>query len=343
MLKQDLDGLGIYKLRAAVPSPVINVLCVQMTKDELKPLVYTEFPGASLNTTTWPAQLDSLGPGYKFNLTGTNVDQMFNWSNDYGHWPPIFPKFPIAYNTVTNQTSQYGREYIYILGQGGNAQGEDYALCGIKGYLTPNCSTHYEVTSSGGKLDAICDDSPETTEFTYAHVFPDRAAHMPPTNATPDFFELVGEWSVSLSLGAGISDGAAANARLLTELILPQYSETNQKVTLQSKLPSIAEALAVMGGSTLLMSIQDSPFSPQWVCIPSILFLLKLIPLTELHHHQYCFSWRLRILSRGSLCSTVRFGPFISLPKGLLPGAPARLPHQHLHSRLFPRSQRSRH
>ena len=236
-----------------------------MTRDELKPLVFSEFPGATLNSSSWPAQLNSLAPGYKFNMTGTVVDEMFSWNSDNGQWPPIFPKFPNNYNTVLNQTSQYGREYIYILGKGGPAQGDDFTLCGLKGYLTRNCSTHYGVTTSGGNLTAKCNDPLETTDFTYAQILPDEAAHMPQTNATKDFFELVGEWATSLSLQAGITDGDASNARLLTEFILPEFSSTNQTITLQPKLPSIAEAMAVMAGSTLLMSIQDSPFIPQWV------------------------------------------------------------------------------
>ncbi|KAF2236621.1 hypothetical protein EV356DRAFT_498166 [Viridothelium virens] len=260
----DLDGLGIYNLKAAVPSPVVNALCVQMTEDELKPLVYSEFPGAILNTSSWPQQLDNLAPGYKFNLTGTKVDQIFNWSNSTGQWPPIFPKYPISYNTVLNQTSQYGREWIYILGKGSPAQGDDYALCGLRAYLTPNCSTYYNVTSSGGNLTANCDVSPGSTDFTYAQLFQNEAAHMPATNASKDFFELVQEWATTLSLQSGITDAQASNARLLTDLMLPEYSSSNTRITLQPKLPSMAEALAVMAGSTLLMSIQDSPFVPQW-------------------------------------------------------------------------------
>ena len=248
---------------------MVNVVCVQMTKDELKPLVFSEFPGAKLNTSAWPAQLDSLAPGYKFNLTGTNVDQIFNWSSDYGQWPPIFPKYPIAYNTVLNQTAQYGREYIYVLGQGAPSQGKDYALCGLKAHLSPNCSTYYEVTSGGGNLTARCDNSPDSTDFTYAKTFPNQAAHMPPTNATRDFCELVGEWATTLNLGAGITDSDGSNERLLTQCMLPEFSSTNQIITLQPKIPSMAEALAVMIGSTLLMSVQDSPFIPQWVCVYS--------------------------------------------------------------------------
>ncbi|KAL9089112.1 MAG: hypothetical protein Q9165_005925 [Trypethelium subeluteriae] len=260
----DLDGLGIYRLKAAVPSPVVNALCVQITQDELKPLVYSEFPGATLNTSTWPQQLDNLAPGYHFNLTGTKVDQIFNWSNSTGQWPPIFPKYPINYNTVLNQTSQYGREWIYILGKGSPTQGNDYELCGLRAYLTPNCSTYYEVTSSGGNLTANCTASPGSTDFTYAQILQNDAAHMPATNASKDFFELVGEWATTLSLQAGITDGESSNARLLTQLMLPEYSSSNTRITLQPKLPSMAEALAVMVGSTLLTSIQDSPFVPQW-------------------------------------------------------------------------------
>jgi hypothetical protein len=193
------------------------------------------------------------------------VDQMFNWSSDFGQWPPIFPRLPSDYNTVLNQTSQYGRDYIYVLGKA-PAPSEDYSLCGLKSFLTPNCSTNYQVTANGGDLSAECDDSGSSDLFTYRNSFPEEAATPRATNATSDFFELVGEWATSLSLQSGISDGRASIARLLTEFILPEFSSTNQDITLQAKLPSIAEALAVMAASVALISAEDSPFVPYWVC-----------------------------------------------------------------------------
>ncbi|KAI9688001.1 MAG: hypothetical protein M1820_010341 [Bogoriella megaspora] len=263
---EDLEGLGIYKLQAAVPSPVINTLCVQVTKDELSPLVYTEFPNVEnpLNTSIWPTQLDKMAPGFKFNLTGTKVDNIFNWSSDYGQWPPIFPKFPVENNTVLNQTSQYGREYIYILTKGAVTQGLDYTICGLRAFLTPNCSTHYEVTANGGNLTAVCDDTGNSDLFTYRKNFPDEAAHMPHTNASTDFFELVQEWATTLSLGTGITDSKASIARLLAQLVLPQTKDDGTNVTLQPKLPSTAEALAALAESVALISAEDSPFVPFW-------------------------------------------------------------------------------
>jgi len=64
-------------------------------------------------------------------------------------------------------------------------------------------------------------------------------------------------WATSLSLNAGITDGAASNARLLSQLIPTQQA-------LDPSLPSIAEALAVLSGCTLLMSSLDSPFIHFW-------------------------------------------------------------------------------
>ncbi|MCJ1265058.1 hypothetical protein MMC22_004933 [Lobaria immixta] len=51
---QDLSGLGEYVIRASVPSPVVNILCANLAKGELDPLVKTSWPNATLNATQWP-------------------------------------------------------------------------------------------------------------------------------------------------------------------------------------------------------------------------------------------------------------------------------------------------
>lgn len=56
-----------------------------------------------------------------------------------------------------------------------------------------------------------------------------------------------------LSLTAGFSDGNASNARILTQFILTANE-------LNPALPSLAEALAVLSGCTLIESSIDSPF-----------------------------------------------------------------------------------
>lgn len=50
-------GLGEYSVQASVPSPMISVLCADMTSDEMVPMVYSDkwpsFNGTVPNTATW--------------------------------------------------------------------------------------------------------------------------------------------------------------------------------------------------------------------------------------------------------------------------------------------------
>jgi hypothetical protein len=80
----------------------------------------------------------------------------------------------------------------------------------------------------------------------------------------------------AMSLNNGVQDGDASNARILTQFML-------EKGELNPSLPSPAEALAVMAGSTLLMSAQDSPFYEYFVS--STRQLLSPLTATELLLH----------------------------------------------------------
>lgn len=78
------------------------------------------------------------------------------------------------------------------------------------------------------------------------------------------------DWSNSLSLGTGLSDGEASNSRLLMQLQLvpkgwPKVDEKDLQVELNPELPSMAEAIAVLSGCTLLKSFIDAPFVPFFV------------------------------------------------------------------------------
>jgi hypothetical protein len=92
------------------------------------------------------------------------------------------------------------------------------------------------------------------------------------TNATkvvevPNWFDIGFDWANSLSLNTGVDDGYASNSRLLTQLVLQPTNKDpdNLRVDLSDRLPSVAEALAVMSGCTLLKSMQDAPFVGFWV------------------------------------------------------------------------------
>jgi len=253
---QDLDGQGVYQLQASVPSPAVNVLCAHMTAAELAPIVYTEWNNNTLNNTLWPtgAQLAFYQPGTEPNgtyLNATSVDDIFEWGPKYLTSPPVFPKLPLSYNTLMNHTGVYGRKAIYLLGRDAT---DNFALCSLKVFQTPFCSTEYNASVVGASLEAKCIDDPKDNVTNPMRFFNTAPKPLQGNDTINKDWPYIGtEWSNSLSLNAGIDDGQAANARLLTELILSSPQ-------LPVDRPSIAEALAVLASSTLLMSWQDAPF-----------------------------------------------------------------------------------
>ncbi|KAL8991164.1 MAG: hypothetical protein Q9169_007932 [Polycauliona sp. 2 TL-2023] len=248
MQPQDLGGLGEYMVQASVPSPVTNVLCATMQKKELDSMVFSEWPqgnGSATNLTGWPSGFDiPLWPSY---LNTTPVDDLFEFGEKYDRRHPVFSKLPIAYNTVLNHTGWF-TDSIYILAA--SEKGE-FAMCAMKASLTTQCSTRYRASQSGGSMSTHCEDAKDPLAYGKSY-----------QNATEgiikkNWAQIATEWAMALSLNAGISDGAASNARLLSQLI-----PTTQ--AFDPSLPSIAEALAVLSGSTLLLGSMDTPYIHFW-------------------------------------------------------------------------------
>jgi hypothetical protein len=106
---EDLAGVGEYTFSASVVSPAINVLCANMNRTSLAPIVYTEWPGAKTNTTNIPGQKVAWS-GYTQDIAAvmangtqlnkTDVDDLFMWGYEkYGRYPPVFPMVnPILLN-----------------------------------------------------------------------------------------------------------------------------------------------------------------------------------------------------------------------------------------------------
>ncbi|KAF2806202.1 uncharacterized protein BDZ99DRAFT_448913 [Mytilinidion resinicola] len=244
----ELDGQGIYSIRASIPSPVLNVLCVNMNRTDLNPIVYETWPNAIKPVNgSWATIVNDTD---KQTNNRTVVDDLFGWNSSAlnGH-PPVFAKYPLEYNTIMNHTFYpYGRDTVYLLGAGVSG---DFVLCQMRATMTPSCSTRYNATGSGGTMEALCEEKDD--KLAYIRSLPNATYGDKQT----DWVNIAGEWANSVSLNAGISDGNASNARLLTQLMLAEP-------VLNKALPSPAEALAVMGGCTLLMSSQDTPFVEFW-------------------------------------------------------------------------------
>lgn len=219
-----------------------------MSKEDLAPMVYTEWPYPKdkvMNVTGWPDDFNiTATPSW---LNKTAVDDVFGFGEKYGRRHPVFPKYPIAYNTILNTSKSY-TDSIYLLA---TSPQSTFMLCSIRQSLTPDCSTEYRASLSGGSIYTFCEDESDALSY--------RKSDPSATNGVLnlDWINVAISWATSLSLNAGITDGQASNARLLTQLVPTTPS-------LNPSLPSIAEALAVLAGCTLLLSSIDAPFIHTW-------------------------------------------------------------------------------
>ena len=235
-----------------------------MTESEIAPLVYSTWPNAvsPLNSSNYPNAYNI--PKVPSWLNSTVIDDLFGFGEKYNRRyehpvhidvipinekcrPPVFAKYPIPYNTILNDTDNYV-DALYLLA---TSPTSDYMLCSLSGSLTPDCSTHYHSSLVGGSLTTQCDDPHD--RLAYGISYPNS------TNGirSNDWVNVATAWGFATSLNAGINDGQAANARLLTQMI-PTSN------ILDTSLPSIAEALAVLAGCTALISSVDSPFIHFW-------------------------------------------------------------------------------
>lgn len=179
-------------------------------------------------------------------MNATAVDDLFGFGTTYGRPPPTFEKLPKPNNTVVNSTSwPLTPDALYVLV---TSPSLEYMLCSMSASLLTDCSTDYNVSVTGGSLRARCD-----SDEALGHVL----------SAPRDIYwaEVASRWATAINLNDGIADGNSSNARLLAQLIPKPDS-------LDPSLPSIAEALAVLSGCTLLAGAIDSSFTHDWDGIP---------------------------------------------------------------------------
>ncbi|KAK2744241.1 hypothetical protein FQN57_004326 [Myotisia sp. PD_48] len=266
---EDFADGGEFFIQASVPSPIVNVICAGMTAEDLEPMVYTKWPNADpdFNPAEW---LDGENikevPVYPDWLNETSVDDVFEFGKKFGkrgQRPPVFPKLPLPYNTMVNGTGIYPENSIYILGATPLSVESPYFLCQLRGGLTPHCSTNYHAAASGGRLTTSCNAKDNGLEYS-------RHAHgMAGFEVDPDWKNVAQEWANSVGLDSGRVDGNGSNARLITQLFplieftTPPDSEEPEPESspLQTKLPSVAEALAVLASPLLLFSTEHTPFN----------------------------------------------------------------------------------
>ena len=260
----DLAGVGEYAIRAGVVSPAVNVMCVNMDKYELKPLVYTTWDGATVNktgvgdqTVGWtgweadvPNAVDSDGKANYLNSTA--VDDIFQWGAKYERRPPVFQLYPSDYNVVSNATVYMG-DAIYILTKAPVMK--NYTLCELRSWVSPLCSTRFNISGTiGASMEAHCEDDNDPDSYLKSF---DKGDQPSTGVASMDWKWIAQEWSLSMDLNSGTFNANASNGRILSQLALtqPAYPAT---------LPSIAEALAAYVSSTIVLSTIDTPFIHYW-------------------------------------------------------------------------------
>jgi hypothetical protein len=257
---------------AQVPSPTINVLCAEMTADELAPLIWLEWPenkkNDSISSNHIPGNYwDSILPGWSPGNTSregwvgwrnkTVVDDLFSFGDH--RIPPVFPKLPMMYNTVLNYSSVWHTDTIYILAAGNASNQTVYSMCSLSFSTEAGCSTNLKIETQGGKISTDCGADNEFA-YTSSAASGVRSQNWPFVAQT---------WATALSFGTGISDGMSSNARLLSQLIPSSAS-------VSTTMPTIAEALAVLAGCTALISSVGAPFNQDWTenpdAVPTDLF-----------------------------------------------------------------------
>ncbi|KAM5353641.1 hypothetical protein ACJ41O_000291 [Fusarium nematophilum] len=258
----DLAGVGEYAVRAGVVSPSVNVMCVTLGNDTLAPLVYTEWPDARVEKTGvgdqtrgwmgWEGEVPQsvYKSGKKNYLNRTDVDDIFEWGPKYDRRPPVFQMYPYDFNLLTNATVA-DSDAIYMLGK--TADYKNYTLCQLRSWVSPNCSTQFNISgTAGASMKAHCEDNKD--ENSYRRSFPRNQGWAPPST---DWKWLADQWRLSMDLNGGSINNNASNARILTQLALHEPS-------LPSSLPSMAEAIAVYSSALVLISSIDTPFRHYW-------------------------------------------------------------------------------
>ena len=246
-------------MNASVPSPSINVLCAALTDEELDPVVYTRWPIHEVNDTrpgssTWPAGFIDNIPRMPSFLNKTAVDDVFFWGEKYGRRHPIFSVIPNAFKSVFNSTDQispkgYNQDSLYVLATSNVTNSSQ--ICSIRASMYVSCFTEYHASISGGELTAHCNQP--GNDLQYDTRYPDAKSFVPDHNWT----QISNRWISQMSLGTRVNDDPSTNPRLLTELMLNETQLSPTK-------PSIAEALAVQAGCTVINTALDSPFTHYW-------------------------------------------------------------------------------
>lgn len=186
---------------------------------------------------------------------------------------------------ITN-TTVAGSDSVYILAKLGTI--DDYTLCQLKSWVTPKCSTEFDISGiSGGYMRAHCEDPDDPNSYIAASGNEDATS---PPWPSVDWRNLAEEWRLSMDLNGGVQHNNASNARIMTNLILASPS-------LDPFLPSISEALAVLASSTLVTGSLSSTYRAVWqysdvLMHPGVYESFKASMRTQQYTSSHVMAWQ---------------------------------------------------
>ncbi|KAK6498261.1 hypothetical protein TWF506_004500 [Arthrobotrys conoides] len=265
------SGYGSFMVKASVPNPIVDVTCAAVDPDRVEwYLAQSNREDFRRNGTSDPLvqQVFSFNNSatYHFNVT----TQQF--PDTEGFAAPRFGKAPIALNTVIH--SAVGDPSVYFLVRSPNVapRAGGYTLCGMKSFVTPNCSSEFQAFESGGNMTANCDLSnalafKEDLRRQGVATLENPIEGKDPVrdNVQNDFRDVAQGVLISLSLNTGVSNSNASIARFLSQLALDTPTSN-----LDDSRPSLAEALAVLLGNAMITSAVDSVFTTYFPYGPDV-------------------------------------------------------------------------
>ncbi|EEU37762.1 uncharacterized protein NECHADRAFT_88157 [Fusarium vanettenii 77-13-4] len=256
---EDLSNAGGFSIRAAVVSPTLNTLCVNIDKEELAPLVYTEFPYSEKDFSEEEYSESSFEIWAEEEMSkwdnSTIVDDVFRWGSKYGRRRPVFEFLPNEFHIVYHRTSRLN-DTIYDAGYllaHLNEPGAEYTLCQMRSWLSTDCSTWLEVSGVGQPImRAHCEDGGDE----YRH---DPSAYKSSDNIVlPELWPwILGMWESSIALEHTSTNGILGfqfimTAGILTEPDIWPYTAT------------MSEILSVLLLSTLTLASVDTQLRHTW-------------------------------------------------------------------------------
>ncbi|KAF3908793.1 hypothetical protein ABW21_db0207097 [Orbilia brochopaga] len=246
------SGYGSFIVKASTANPIIDVSCAPIGNNSLGwYLAQARAADLSRNGTA-----DAfIQRTFDFSNNATFVN---NGSYTYTgpNEAPRFPARPPRYNTVLS--SRQSASSVFMLTR---TPTDQYVMCGMRSYMTPNCSTEFQAFENSGNVTANCDlNNPlefnedlfrrniSTVKHPIAGVDRDLDVR---DSLAPDFRTVAETVLLAVALNTGINGGNASISRFLSQIALDTRS-----TPLNPARPSLAEGLAVTLGNAMITSAE---------------------------------------------------------------------------------------